>query len=265
MQGSRPPAGKTSRLPDGATSHNTCLRDQFAATGHVLIATIARRCDDDAARGHVGDAPRQDPGASANERDVLIRWGLLLSHHDYEVLQKTCPHVTCTDWQRAAQKGIIPNAQYIFVCESSVPECGFHAPHKRRRNTLSTSSGSRCTSREARRIAGTSHSRRGGSIPRPFAVWSTNLGWSGLAARGTRHRRAAVELGTALAALPVNEDRAVLFPIARQLLLDDPEGWRARLGGLVFDKTLQDLLGDRHQSPSRSFRPRPRLCKVTSF
>lgn len=62
-----------------------------------------------------------------------------------------------------------------------------------------------------------------------------------LAARGVRHRRAAVDLGNSLAGRNVIEDQAVLFPIARQLLIDDSESWRARLGNLVFDNTLRDL------------------------
>src|SRR6185503_13308530 len=86
-------------------SHNARLQDQLVATGHVLIATVAQRCDDDATCGNVGDAPRQDPDASASERHPLVRWGILLSDHDHEVLQKTCPHVTCTDWPRSARKG----------------------------------------------------------------------------------------------------------------------------------------------------------------
>jgi helicase len=70
-------------------------------------------------------------------------------------------------------------------------------------------------------------------VPTPFA--------RALAARGVRHRRAAVELGRSLTGRIFTEDRAVLFPIARQLLLDDSDGWRARLGSLVVDNTLQDL------------------------
>lgn len=62
-----------------------------------------------------------------------------------------------------------------------------------------------------------------------------------LAARGIRHRRAAVELGNILAGTVLNEDRDVLFLVARQMLLDDSEGWRTSLGSLVFDNTLRDL------------------------
>ena len=62
-----------------------------------------------------------------------------------------------------------------------------------------------------------------------------------LAARGVRHRRAAVELGRSLTGGTFTEDHAVLFPIARQLLLDDRDEWEARLGSLVVDNTLQDL------------------------
>jgi helicase len=62
-----------------------------------------------------------------------------------------------------------------------------------------------------------------------------------LAARGLRHRRAAVELGNALAGRALPEDRVVLFPIAREIIEDHRADWRARLGPLVFDRTLQDL------------------------
>ena len=62
-----------------------------------------------------------------------------------------------------------------------------------------------------------------------------------LAARGVRHRRAAVELGSALVGRVLSEDRLVLFPVARQLLEDDRAGWQERLGALVFARTLQDL------------------------
>jgi helicase len=64
-----------------------------------------------------------------------------------------------------------------------------------------------------------------------------------LAARGVRHRRAAVELGSFLSrAQALAEERTVLFPMARQVLLEDPDAWKARLGGLVFDTTLRDLI-----------------------
>jgi hypothetical protein len=63
-----------------------------------------------------------------------------------------------------------------------------------------------------------------------------------LAARGLRHRRAAVELGNALNGHAPSEERAVLFPIVRQVIEDDRNEWRTRLGTLVFDRTLQDLL-----------------------
>lgn len=62
-----------------------------------------------------------------------------------------------------------------------------------------------------------------------------------LAARGLRHRHAAVALGNALAGRALSEDRAVLFPFVRQLIEEDREEWRTRLGQLVFERTLQDL------------------------
>ncbi len=62
-----------------------------------------------------------------------------------------------------------------------------------------------------------------------------------LAARGLRHRRAAVQLGQALAGRALPDDRAILFAAARQIIDDDREDWRNLLGTLVFTRTLQDL------------------------
>jgi hypothetical protein len=62
-----------------------------------------------------------------------------------------------------------------------------------------------------------------------------------LAARGVRHRKAAVEIGNALAGRALPEDRAVLFLLVRELMLHDAEGWRTRLGTLVFDNTIRDI------------------------
>jgi hypothetical protein len=62
-----------------------------------------------------------------------------------------------------------------------------------------------------------------------------------LAARGLRHRRAAVEIGSALIGRAFSEDRHILFPVVRQLLEDDHAEWQRRLGTLVFGRTLQDL------------------------
>lgn len=62
-----------------------------------------------------------------------------------------------------------------------------------------------------------------------------------LAARGVRHRRAAVELGRALRGLVYSEDRQVVFPIVRQIVEADSVEWQQRLGALVLERTLQDL------------------------
>jgi hypothetical protein len=62
-----------------------------------------------------------------------------------------------------------------------------------------------------------------------------------LAARGLRHRRAAVQLGAALQGFALSEDRAVLFPFVRQVIMHDRDEWRTRLGALVFERTLEDL------------------------
>lgn len=63
-----------------------------------------------------------------------------------------------------------------------------------------------------------------------------------LAAGGVRHRRAAVELGTADELRgAAAEDWREVFSTALQLLTGDRDGWHARLGELVFGNTLQDL------------------------
>ena len=63
-----------------------------------------------------------------------------------------------------------------------------------------------------------------------------------LAARGVRHRLAAVELGGVLEGQRVGtEDRIALFGAARLVLASDPDEWQKRLGRLVFENTLQDL------------------------
>ena len=63
-----------------------------------------------------------------------------------------------------------------------------------------------------------------------------------LAARGVRHRLAAVELGGVLEGQRVGtEDHIALFGAARLVLASDPDGWQKRLGRLVFENTLQDL------------------------
>jgi helicase len=62
-----------------------------------------------------------------------------------------------------------------------------------------------------------------------------------LAARGVRHRRAAVDLGRALTDRIFTDDHTVLFAAAQQLILENDAGWRAQLGNLVVDNTLSDL------------------------
>ena len=62
-----------------------------------------------------------------------------------------------------------------------------------------------------------------------------------LAAHGVRHRRAAVMLGDSIHQQgPFTFDRTVLAA-ALQLLTDEPDQWRDRLGRLVFENTLRDL------------------------
>ncbi|MCC7178930.1 MAG: hypothetical protein IT177_11125 [Acidobacteria bacterium] len=62
-----------------------------------------------------------------------------------------------------------------------------------------------------------------------------------LSAHGLRHRSAAVQLGNALTAGGVPNEWESVRVAARALLDDDAEQWRARLGDLVFRRTLQDL------------------------
>jgi superfamily II DNA/RNA helicase len=64
-----------------------------------------------------------------------------------------------------------------------------------------------------------------------------------LAAGALRHRRAAVALGGAreVRSIPA-DDRTRIFATALGLLQRDGDTWRALLGGLVFENTLQDLL-----------------------
>lgn len=62
-----------------------------------------------------------------------------------------------------------------------------------------------------------------------------------LAARGVRHRRAAVDLGGVLVGLVMSDDAATLATAARQALLTEREDWEARWGRLLFTNTLTDL------------------------
>jgi hypothetical protein len=62
-----------------------------------------------------------------------------------------------------------------------------------------------------------------------------------LAARGVRHRRAAVELGHSPELAGVTgEDTENIFNLARQLLADQ-ERWLPVMGRLVLDNTIEDL------------------------
>ena len=62
-----------------------------------------------------------------------------------------------------------------------------------------------------------------------------------LAGYGLRHRRAAIQLGGAVSGLRGDADRPTLFGVVRDVLEDDPREWEARLGALVFARTLQDV------------------------
>jgi helicase len=79
-------------------------------------------------------------------------------------------------------------------------------------------------------------------LPEHLRFGVPTAGARALASHGLRHRRAAVELGSALVGRAFSEDRFVLFPVVRQLLEDDRAEWQRRLGTLVFGRTLQDLL-----------------------
>jgi helicase len=80
-----------------------------------------------------------------------------------------------------------------------------------------------------------------GQLPEHLRFGVPTAGARALAARGLRHRRAAVEIGSALIGRAFSDDRFVLFPVVRQLLEDDRAEWQRRLGTLVFGRTLQDL------------------------
>ena len=62
-----------------------------------------------------------------------------------------------------------------------------------------------------------------------------------LSTLGLRHRRAAIELGVLVTDRGLSEDRAIVLRTVRRLLEEDRDEWQARLGVLVFERTLQDL------------------------
>jgi len=72
-----------------------------------------------------------------------------------------------------------------------------------------------------------------------------------LAAGGLTHRSAFVAIGNAPELRRFTaDDRAAVFATARNLVEQDREGWRARLGLLVFENTLRDLSSTTGQQPS---------------
>jgi len=66
-----------------------------------------------------------------------------------------------------------------------------------------------------------------------------------LAYNGVRHRRAYVALGATndLLGFSLNNKRG-LFHATQVLLKQEPEEWKARLGQLVFERTIRDLSND---------------------
>ena len=62
-----------------------------------------------------------------------------------------------------------------------------------------------------------------------------------LSTLGLRHRRAAIELGVLVTDLGLSEDRAIVLRTVRRRLEENRDEWQARLGVLVFERTLQDL------------------------
>lgn len=66
-----------------------------------------------------------------------------------------------------------------------------------------------------------------------------------LSAGGIRHRRAAVQLGVSneLRKLGFVEDRMIIFRAAKQLIESDEALWRQSLGEMVFDNTIDDIVG----------------------
>lgn len=72
-----------------------------------------------------------------------------------------------------------------------------------------------------------------------------------LAAGGLTHRPAFVAIGNAPELRGFNtEDRVGLFAAAQNLIEQDREGWRARLGGLVFENTVRDFSSITRRRPS---------------
>ncbi len=63
-----------------------------------------------------------------------------------------------------------------------------------------------------------------------------------LCSAGIRHRRAAILLGaTPEVQAVVGGGRAILFTAVAQLLEADEQGWRGRLGVLIYDNTVADI------------------------
>jgi helicase len=63
-----------------------------------------------------------------------------------------------------------------------------------------------------------------------------------LAAAGLRHRRAAVEFGqTEVLAGFIDQNRDAVFTRVREALHEHAQGWRERLGVLVYENTLEDV------------------------
>ena len=63
-----------------------------------------------------------------------------------------------------------------------------------------------------------------------------------LAAGGLRHRRAAIELGESVGlGATMTLDRKILLGTSRDMLREQPDAWRLRLGSLVYQNTLRDL------------------------
>lgn len=58
---------------------------------------------------------------------------------------------------------------------------------------------------------------------------------------GVRHRRAYVGLGNAITQQAPVLDLSNLKAVAREILRQNPEGWNAYLGELVYTNTLKDL------------------------
>ena len=90
----------------------------------MIVATVAPQGDDDTTRGNIGDAPCQDPGASARERYVFIVHSVVfrrtMTMKSYKRRARTLPARFGRVQHEKAPCAIPVHVRFV---ESSVP-CG---------------------------------------------------------------------------------------------------------------------------------------------